>query len=153
MLFMYRMAHVVEIQSDRRVSLDDATEFNRRARDKEDIRHDLPKDVEIFRFRGPFFFGVVSRLVDTVEEVEGKPRAYILDMTEVPMIDASGASALQGVIEHCRKRHIDVLIAGLKGRPRTVVREMGITEGHGHVRLFDTHAEALKAAREMTPAR
>jgi len=153
LLFMYRMSNVVEIQSDRRMGADDATHFSRRSRDSEDIRHDLPKDIEVFRFRGPFFFGVVSRLVDTIEEVEGRPRAYILDMTDVPMIDSSGAAALGSVIEHCRKRNIEMLIAGLKGHPHDTVQQMGVTKGHGHVKLYGSFAEAVKAAKLLKPAK
>lgn len=147
LMFMYRMSNVVEIKNDRRMGAEDDTQFSRRSRDNQDIRHDVPKDIEVFRFRGPFFFGVVSRLVDTIEGVEGKPRAYILDMTDVPMIDSSGAAALGGVIEHCRKRNIDMLIAGLKGHPHDIVQNMGITKGHGHVKLYDSFAEAVRAAR------
>ena len=97
LLFMYRMSNVTAIENDRRmvprdndrrtVMNDDDTQ-SRRARDKEDMRRDLPKDVEAFRFRGPPFFSVVSSFTDVVEQVEGRAsRAYILDMTDVPLIE------------------------------------------------------------------
>ena len=148
LLFMYRMSNIVEIQSDRRSGKGGATHFNRRSRDGKDMRHNLPKDVEVFRFRGPFFFGVVSRLVDTIEGVEGKPRLYILDMTDVPLINSSGAAAIGGLIEHCRKRNIDVAIAGLNPTPRATVEHMGIIKkSHNHVKLYDSFSEAIKAAK------
>ena len=147
LLFMHRMANVVEIQNDRRLGSDDTTEFSRRARDTQNIRADLPKDVEVFRFRGPFFFGVVSRLVDTIEGVEGRPRAYILDMTDVPLIDASGVAALGGVIDHCRKRDIELLIAGLTKAPRGIFENMHIAKKHNHLRLCDSFADAVKAVK------
>jgi SulP family sulfate permease len=146
LIFMYRMSNIVEIHNDRRV-MDNLTAYGRPAYDKDDLRKDLPQDVEAFLLRGPLFFGVVSRLVDMVEEVEDKPRIYIIDMTEVPMIDSSGASTLRDVVKHCHKRKIAVFLVGLKGKPLTVTRKMHISDGHQHVRLFDTFAEALEAAK------
>lgn len=143
LLFMYRMSHVVEIENDRNQSYADDGASDRRGHEDENLRQNLPQGVEAFRFRGPLFFGVVSRFADVMEQVESKPRAYILDMADVPMIDSSGASALSEFIDHCSKRDIRVLITGLSGAPRNIAARMGITEGHGLVQLCDSFAEAV----------
>ncbi|MDR3450408.1 MAG: SulP family inorganic anion transporter [Alphaproteobacteria bacterium] len=135
LLFMHRMTQAVEIQS------------GRHAADAAALRRDLPKDVESVHFDGPFFFGVVSHLTDVLEQIDGSPRAYILDMEDVPMMDASGASALAGFVAHCRKHNAQVLIAGLRGQPRELARRMGVSDGHDHVRLFATYAEAVAAVK------
>ena len=99
---------------------------HRRGGDRADRRLELPRDVEMFRFRGPFFFGAVAHLGNVMERVEADPRVYILDLTHVPLIDASGVAALDSFIARCRRHGIHVIFAGLRGQPRTIARRMGL---------------------------
>lgn len=146
MLFMYRMASVVEIQTSQWL-LDDDGEDDDRRRDHDDIRRKLPKHVEMFKFHGPFFFGAVAQLSDVMQRTEGQPRVYILDFTNVPMIDASGASALDEFIRRCRRHHTQVIICGLKGQPRTIARQMDLThKDNKNVELVENFDTAVELA-------
>jgi len=143
MLFMYRMAGAVEIQTSNQIIMGDTDDFRRRAGDIQDLRKQLPKDVEMFQFNGPFFFGAVSQLADVMARAEKWPRAYILDLTRVPLLDASGASALDEFIRRCRRNRTQVVICGLRGQPRTVARNMGLIGG-ADIQVTDTFHEAVK---------
>lgn len=146
MLFMYRMANAVEIQTSQSILQEDVDDFSRQSADSKDMRRKLPKDVEMFQFNGPFFFGAVSRLADVMERVESQPKIYILDLTQVPLIDASGASALDEFIMRCRRSNTQIIVCGLRGQPRTMTRHMGLLHDSKHMHLVETFGAAIELA-------
>jgi SulP family sulfate permease len=125
-LFMHRMTEVVEIGRDLRL-LDEGAE----TRDEDDQRLRLPAGVEAFQFAGPLFFAVASRLDTLLDAYIDKPRLLILRMRHVPLIDASGAQALQRFLSRCRQHGIHVLLSGLQPQPRGVLDAMAITAQPG----------------------
>jgi sulfate permease, SulP family len=143
-LFMYRMANAVEIQTSQQMLVDDVDDFTRSKDDRKNLRQKLPKGVEMFQFRGPFFFGAVSQLADVTERIQAHPRVYILDMTQVPLIDGSGVSALEEFIARCRRHHTQVIMCGLKGQPRTIARTMGLLDKKKNVVLVETFGAAIE---------
>lgn len=145
MLFMHRMSIAVEIQTSKNIFPNDEEEHGHRI----DLRQSLPKDVEMFQFHGPFFFGAVSQLSDVMERVEAQPRVYILDLRDVPLIDASGASALDEFISRCRRIGTKIVICGLKGQPRTIIRHMELIEKNSNVQIVENFAAALKEAKAL----
>jgi len=60
LLFMQRMANVVEISSHAKVIDEDVDDFTRTEKIYEG-RGDIPDDVEVLRINGPFFFGSAAR--------------------------------------------------------------------------------------------
>src|SRR3546814_1676134 len=105
LLFMARMAEAVEVGSGgpRDVDLD-----------VEDVhqRDDLPPGVEVFRIAGPFFFGVAGELLDTLRRLGQSPRVIILRLRLIPLLDASGAQALEEFIEQARLAGAEVILSG-----------------------------------------
>ena len=151
MLFMYRMSEAVEIETSARLVDEDIDDFRRtRAHDdKYDLRRNLPKGVEVFQFHGPFFFGAVSQLSDVMERTDGQPRVYILDLKDVPLIDASGASALDEFVGRCRRHGTTVILSGLKDQPHKIVRQMELHQRRDNIKLADDFPAALAMAKEL----
>src|SRR3546814_20833845 len=71
-----------------------------------DQRDDLPPGVEVFRIAGPFFFGVAGELLDTLRRLGQSPRVIILRLRLMPLLDASGAQALEEFIERSEERRV-----------------------------------------------
>src|SRR3546814_543254 len=65
-------------------------------------REALPAGVEVFRITGPLFFGVAGELLDALRRVGQKPRVIVLRMRLVPLLDASGARALEEFVQQAR---------------------------------------------------
>jgi SulP family sulfate permease len=147
--FMIRMARSADVHVG-----NDGEDVKRRTSDsKSDMRHKLPKDVELFVFNGPFFFGAVSSLSDVSDQILSHPRVYILEMSNVPMMDASGVSALTEFIEKCHKHHIKVVLAGLSGQPRTIIQKMRVEKmGKGTVSFADDYKEAIGKSEQLLAA-
>src|SRR5690606_25507862 len=123
LLFMDRMARVVEIGSGTRL-MDESTDDLGPDPDR-DQRLKLPPGVEAFQINGPLFFGVASRLDDVLDQFARAPKVFILRTRLVPMIDASGVHALQGLAGRCERRGIHLVLSGLQAQPREVLAGMG----------------------------
>ncbi|WP_339830157.1 SulP family inorganic anion transporter [uncultured Parvibaculum sp.] len=146
-LFMHRMSEAVEVQAHMKILDEDvADDAPHMLRPIEE--YELPDGVVSSVIRGPFFFGVAMRLGETLDRIGAPPRVLILRMRAVPMIDASGASAIDALIARCRRHGTRVLITGLQTQPRLVLRKMGVT-ADPLVRLVPGIDEALVLAREI----
>src|SRR3546814_303120 len=124
LLFMARMAEAVEVRrgGDRDAELD-----------KEDLdqRDDLPKGVEVFRIAGPLFFGVAGELLDTLRRLGAPPRVIILRMRLVPLLDASGAQAIEEFARQARIAGAHVILSGVQPQPRAMLERIGLGEAAG----------------------
>ena len=106
----------------------------------------IPKDVRIVYLSGPFFFGVASAANELLSSLGTKPKAIILDLSDVPFIDSSGFQALKTFIKSSYKSHIPVVVAGVTDEKiRRLVRYMYSTILTESTQvLFATQKEALE---------
>ena len=142
-LFMHRMAEAVAIQSHTHLLEHDVDDFNRPADEVHIRRASLPAGVEAFELRGPFFFGVANRLGDVLDRIGPPPRAFILVMREVPLVDATGVSALREFTARCRRDDTRVVLAGLVPSVEQTLREMGVLDEH-NIMLAASFEEAIE---------
>jgi SulP family sulfate permease len=149
LLFMHRMASVVEISSGARL-LDETDDDAANEADRMQ-RANLPHGVEVFQVSGPLFFGVASRLDEVVDQFREHPRAFILRTRLVPMIDASGVHALRSLAERCQRRGIHLILSGLQPQPLRVLSTMGFTPAPGRISFAPDFAAALAIARGILP--
>ena len=149
-LFMKRMAEttsVAVISDDLREAYADPGEQAAAARHAR-----VPRDVEVYDINGPFFFGAAEKFKDALAQVSKRPRALILDMENVPVIDSTGLRALGAVVSQSRKEGIRVLLADLPQYTRETIAasELGAMFGPGELELsFDQALFALGPTGEM----
>jgi SulP family sulfate permease len=113
-------------------------------------RYLLPPGAEAFQINGPLFFGVSNRLDDVLDQFAKAPGVFILRTRLVPMIDASGVHALQGLADRCARRGIHLIISGLQPQPRQVLSGMKFRPVPGHISFVEDFGEALELARSLT---
>jgi sulfate permease, SulP family len=143
LMFMARMARAVEIDSGAGIDPD---------RDAEDVhqREALPPGVEVFRITGPFFFGVASELLDTLRSVGQRPRVIILRLRLVPLLDASGLSALASFVEQAAAGGTLVILSGVQAQPMAMLDRAGLGAASTKVTHTSGFAQALQIARAVT---
>jgi SulP family sulfate permease len=107
--------------------------------------------VEVVTLRGPLFFGAASRLNDAAEAVIPAPKAFVLRLRDVPMIDASGVGALDRFFARCADQGSQVIVSELGAKPRSVLAQMGVLPP-GRVIETLSYDEALKKAAEIAAA-
>jgi SulP family sulfate permease len=146
-LFMHRMAQLATISTGESLFEADRDDLARPPGDAYTQRDALPPGVEVFKLRGPLFFGAVDRLSDLLDRIAGTPKAIILRMRDVSMIDATGASRLRDFVEQCNRRGTKVVMSRLQAQPRDVLTHMGLLDGVHEARNY---AEAIELARRLT---
>lgn len=107
----------------------------------------LHKHVAVYRLDGSLFFGASQKFLDTLTAVSDV-RVVILRLSNLQMMDATGAGALGEVVRTLESRGVTVLVKGLKLHHRRVARAVGALddlEQHDH--LFDALDEAVAHAR------
>ena len=142
-LFMHRMSEVVAMESNVSLIDEDRADTDR---SEPDQRAQLPIGVEVFQISGPLFFAVANRLDDVLNQFPKPPRVFILRMRLVPLIDASGVTALTQMIDRCRRRGTRVILSGLREQPLRILAQMGLVENGDWLRFAHDFGEALKFA-------
>lgn len=144
-LFMHRMSEVVAMESNVSLIEEDRADADRPV--EPDQRAQLPPGVEVFQISGPLFFAVANRLDDVLDLLLPKsPRVFILRMRLVPLIDASGVTALKQMIERCRRRGTRVILSGLREQPRRILAQMGVFDDGEGLRFARDFNEAVRLA-------
>ncbi|RXR30897.1 SulP family inorganic anion transporter [Sphingobium fluviale] len=142
LLFMARMAEAVEV---------DAGVTNDPELDAEDMhqRDALPPGVEVFRINGPFFFGVAGELLDTLRRVGEPPKAIILRMRLVPLLDTSGVQALEKFVEQARIAGARVILSGVRPQPFSMLKRARLGRSSGKLTYAPDYAKAIAAAAKV----
>jgi sulfate permease, SulP family len=109
----------------------------------------LSQHIVAYRVDGPIFFGAASRFMDQLLKVDGDVKAVVLRMRRVPVMDATGASALESMVDRLSHRGVLVLLSGLQEQPRSVLERSGILDKVSRSRdhVFETSEEAIEHAR------
>lgn len=85
-------------------------------------------DRVICRLSGPWFFGAAARLGSVLDSIADRPRLFILDLSEVPMIDSSGARSFQLLQRKLARRGAELVILGARPAVRRSLAAQGLTE-------------------------
>lgn len=147
-LFMHRMSEAVEVQADLHLVEEDVSDES--PRDFQPMReYDLPPGVAASLIRGPFFFGVAMRLGETLERIGAPPKVLIVRLRAVPIIDATGVTALETMVDRCEKNGTKVIVTALQPQPARVLEDMGVLK---RVTRSPDFATAIEMAKEIMRA-
>lgn len=140
-LFMKRMADV----SNTEVLDLDASEEKDTEDDNYLNRADM-KDVQIYEINGPFFFGATDKFMDALSELGYKTKVLIIDMKNVPAMDASALHVFKRLMNMCKHRHINVLISGINEQPLTLFKKSEIFDIiGGESKFFENINDAVES--------
>ncbi len=145
-LFMYRMSEIVELKSHVGLLEHDQDDFDRPRPSNKHAA--LPDGVEAYRVSGPLFFAVANRIDDVLRAFGRPPRVFILRLRQVPLIDASGVTAIGNLIARCRRQGIALIFTGLQPQPAEILRDMGIVADGITLRYADDFAQAIAMLSE-----
>ena len=104
--------------------------------------------IALFRVDGSLFFGAADRLVEAIAEEPGVEVA-ILRLSDLQVLDATGANALAGLVASLERRGVTVLIKGVQAHHRTLLERLGVIRSlRDPHHLFDELEPALEHARD-----
>jgi SulP family sulfate permease len=131
-LFMRRMAEITEA----RLVLDDNS-------DAPPVP--LPRGVCLYQINGPLFFGAAQSALDALSATNATFQVLIVDLSRVPVIDATGFVALRNVLAALHRADKRVVLAGPLPRPHVLFERAGLLEDK-RVKIAGSLSEALGVA-------
>ena len=146
LVFMSRMADVVEVSSGIRRFDDDLHRDGAPVMAEGEQRKMLPPGVEAYQITGPLFFGAANRLDNLLDQFHKPPQVFILRMRLVPIIDSSGVHALRTLAERCRRKGIVLIISGLQEQPNRIMVDMRLEEEPGKLYYVSNFQRAVALA-------
>jgi SulP family sulfate permease len=107
----------------------------------------LHQHIVVYRLDGALFFGAAQRFLTELTAVSDV-RVVILRMSQVQVLDATGAHALGEIVSELEARGITVLLKGVRPRHVRVLEAVGVLDRLAHERhLFDRLDAAVDHAR------
>ncbi|HEX3440983.1 MAG TPA: SulP family inorganic anion transporter [Pseudolabrys sp.] len=124
LLFLHRMAEAVEVDGDG-TSLDDKAD-SADPREHYDADAATDRDVVVFRINGAFFFGATARVLPVLDRIGAPPRVFILDFSDVPLIDTSAAHSLVGFVHKLKRSGTAVYFSAARPSVRRMLNKAGL---------------------------
>lgn len=131
--------------------------LRRMSLDTDLYRETLPGDpqpgdehIALFRIEGSLFFGAAERILDQILEHKDRRdiQVVILRLSQIQMIDATGANQLAELVSALERRGVTVLIKGVRKEHIHVLGVLGAIKSLRHPNhLFDELRAAVAHAR------
>jgi SulP family sulfate permease len=151
LLFLQRMAQSVEVEGGVPMAEPDLPDSARGGgRLPYDPARFSDPDIALCRISGAFFFGAAGAVSAMLDRLDERPRAYVINMAEVPMLDSTGAATIEAFARKVARRGAGLYIAGARPPIRRALLSHGVRPPLAHFRA--NMAEAIDAARADKPA-
>ena len=107
-------------------------------------------DVVIYRITGALFFGATASIGSVLDRINDEHKALIVDFSNVPFLDSTGANMIEGLAHKARKHDVDLWLTGASRD----IRRAFITHGLKRplVRYAASVDDALAKVRGAHPA-
>jgi SulP family sulfate permease len=117
------------------------------------LREPLPRGVVLYEVAGPLFFGAAQKALSVLRAVEGRPvRVVVLDLENVPAIDATGLVALESLVARLNEAGVKVILVGVGGQPLHALARAGWRNRKGRLRIFQSFDRGIAVARAYLAA-
>lgn len=144
-LFMRRMIQIsnVDVVTP---ELKDSTDTD----DSEALnKYNVPKEVEVFEVKGPFFFGAAYKFKESLHLIEKNPRVLIIRMRHVPVIDSTGLHILEEVFNYTKSKGTILIISGIQKGVFKEFYKSGLFKKIGRENTFAEIDRAVERAMEI----
>jgi sulfate permease, SulP family len=143
-LFLHRMADAVEVESGTRLIAQDEADSSGGDRAAYDPLAQ-GRDVIVYRITGAFFFGATAAVSAVLDRIGAQPKLFVLDFTEVPLVDSTAAKALEGFAHKLQRNGTPLYFSGARKNVRRTLLLAGLKKPL--VRYAATPEEAIALAR------
>lgn len=103
--------------------------------------------IAMFRIEGALFFGAAERMMERVSELRDI-EVVIIRMSQLQILDATGAQVVTDMITSLERRGITVLVKGIQPQHLKLAERVGVLRSLRHQKhLFDDRSAAVAHAR------
>jgi len=107
----------------------------------------LPPGVMLYDVAGPLFFGAAQKAMSALDAIEGGVRTVVLDLRDVPAMDATGLVGLESALARLHRMRVLVILAGVQAQPAQVLARAGLRDEDGKLVIRESFEEAIDLAR------
>ena len=141
LLFMKRMGDLYKVE-EHAFNDPDETSYTREVLQK--FHH---PDISIYTLNGPLFFGAAAKLDQELNNTPGRHKhVKIIRMKYVPVIDASGISALKAIVHSHKRMKGVVLFSTVQPQVYRLMEKSGLIDEVGKENVFKRTSHAFKHA-------
>lgn len=107
----------------------------------------LPKEIRVYEFTGPLFFGAADQ-IDRIT-VKEMTKVLIIRMRAVSSLDITALNSLEALYENCKKRGITLVLSHVNEQPMRAMEKAGFVKKVGkenfceHIDLAIVRAERI----------
>ena len=83
-------------------------------------------DVVIYRITGALFFGATASIGSVLDRINDAHKALIVDFSNVPFLDSTGANMIEGLAHKARRSDVDLWLTGASRDMRRVFITHGL---------------------------
>ncbi len=143
-LFLHRMAETVEIEGGGRMISEDQADTALSPSGAGRTHYDpgQNREVLVYRISGAFFFGATAAVSAVLDRIGEHPKVFVLDFTDVPLVDTSAAKSLEGFVHKLNNSGTQVYFAGAKTSVRRKLMNAGL--GKALVHYTPTAEDAIR---------
>jgi sulfate permease, SulP family len=131
-LFIRRMAQV--------------TQATRLHGDADDLSRGLPHQVAVYDVNGPLFFGAAERAIASLRKIDREIKVILLDMRDVPSLDATAIVALRSLISELHAQHVGLILVGMPAPLRMKLHRAGVRRERGRLSYVKEPMRAKRMA-------
>ena len=113
----------------------------------------LPPSTALYDINGPLFFAAAEKALSTLHRIDPGIRSVIVDMHDVPTMDATAIVSLRTLVEDMHQRGIALILVGLPGRIIVQLRRAGIRRSPGALGYCRGLDQAIATLRRWDHAR
>jgi SulP family sulfate permease len=110
---------------------------------KKIIPASFPKGWKVFKINGPLFFAAADRILGELSHLCAFEIGLIISLEGVSVLDAGGMSALNRLIEHCRKTKTHLYLTDIQFQPLKTLAQAECVPIPGVVSYCPTLSDAL----------
>ncbi|WNL38322.1 C4-dicarboxylic acid transporter DauA [Halomonas sp. PAMB 3232] len=107
----------------------------------------FPDGVAHYRVSGPLFFGAAEKAMATLRVIDRDVRIVVLEMQEVPSLDASALVAIDTLRRELAERGVGIIVVGLAPRMVLKLKRTGIRRQAGRFAVVRQLEQARRLAR------
>lgn len=82
--------------------------------------------IEVYKMRGPFFFGVTDRLKNLFHDMDPLPKVFVLRMKHVPVLDATALQTFREIHDRCSRLQTQLVLMEVQPEPAQLLKEYGL---------------------------
>jgi SulP family sulfate permease len=97
----------------------------------------LPPGVVFYDVAGPLFFGAAVKALEALTLVGEGVHTVIIDLEDVPAIDATGLVALESAVKGLNRSGVKVVLSGVQPQPRRALEKAGFEDEKGRLEITD----------------